>query len=143
MILQKMSYSGTVFAPWRTQIHIYTPFSVGRQKLIHTPIASVRGYVGLLNGLFGMTPTELDVLAQFVELHIQLVHGGFQTNAFSTDGRRIVAKRLGRKSHNFLGSYVQYLKEKKAIYAIPGGYQIDPRLIPEKGVDEIVFRIKP
>ena len=115
-----------------------------KQKIIRMPVRRVRDYVRLLNGIFELTPTELDVLAAFVELHLKMQHARLPANAFSTDGRKMVAKALGKdadKQHAFLGPYVKSLKDKGAITPIPGGYQIDERLIPQ-GEAEIVLKIK-
>ena len=113
------------------------------KKVIDHPVRNVRDYVRLFNGIFRLTDMELDILAEFIKLQLQMNRAGWQTNAFSTDGRKIVAKNLkpNTKDHAWLGQYIMMLKEKGAITPITGGYTIDPRLIPQ-GESEIIFRIK-
>lgn len=112
-----------------------------KQKIVRHPIRSLQEYVRLWNGLFSLTDSEIEVLSKFIELHLQFTAANIPSNAFSTDGRKIVAERMGQGRHTYLAPYIKSLKDKGAITAITGGYRIDERLIPQ-GEHEIIIKIR-
>lgn len=120
-----------------------------KQKTVEHPIRNTREYVQLFNGIFELTSTEMDILSEFIQLQLQMDRAGWQANAFSTDGRKVVSERIekknpdmNKKDHRWLGPYIKLLKDKGVITPITGGYTIDSRLIP-RGESEIIFRIRP
>lgn len=117
-----------------------------KSKTIRVPVKNTIHYLQLMSGLLemtdkGLTPTELEVLAAFVDLKLEIDKRGSDVNPFSTKGKKIVAKLLGRDDFNTLNFYIKSLHDKGIIGKVTDGYSILPILIP--GNEEaIVFRFK-
>lgn len=112
-----------------------------KQKIINHKVRKVGDYVRLMNGLFGLTDSELQVLAEFITIHLTISKYKIQVNAFSTDMKKKVALRLGKSNFNSLNTYIKALADKGAIRKIAGGYEIDDKLIPI-GESQVVFIIR-
>jgi len=112
-----------------------------KKKVLRVPAKTHLQYLQLFNGLFELTTRELEVLAAFVTLHLHLKKTGVQVNAFSADLKKRAAQELGYDDFNHLNVYIKRLHDKKAIKKVPGGYLINPLLIP-LGEDEVVFKLK-
>jgi len=100
-------------------------------KRIKVPINSIRDYIELFNGLFGLTESEIEVLTEFVRMNLSLENAGKgDVNTFSTDIKKRVAENLDRDNFNTLNTYIKRLKDKKAISPTNEGYEINRILIP-------------
>lgn len=110
-------------------------------KNIAVHIDNTVKYLQMFNGIFNLTDTEMQVLAAFTEQHLRLKESGLQINAFSTDSKKSVAKKLGRKDFNQLNGYIKALHDKGAIDPVPEGYKIKKALIPQ-GEDRIIFNLR-
>lgn len=107
-------------------------------KKIKVSIDSTRDYIQLLNGLFNLTNSEMDVLAEFVKLKVSLDKSDIDINAFSTQAKKKVAERLNKEDFNTLNTYIKRLKDKGAIHPTQEGYRIVRYLIP---TNKIVMHI--
>lgn len=99
-------------------------------------IADTRDYIEFYNGIFKLSPTEINILAEFVNLYLSLKSSSLNINPFSTDMKKKVAEKLGRDDFNTLNNYIRSLKKKGAIYPTTDGYGIHSMLVPmnEEGV---------
>ena len=104
-------------------------------KKIKANIDSTSEYIHLLNGLFDLTDSEINVLSAFVDLHIKLNESEVDINPFSTQGKKKVAKELNKKDFNTLNTYIKRLKDKHAIMPIQDGYIIHNILIPTNKIE--------
>jgi hypothetical protein len=112
-----------------------------KRKVIPVRIKHPKHYLRLFNGIYNLTASERDVLAEFLLVHITLTRLDSKVNAFSAIMKKKVAKRMGKKDFNSLNTYIKAIADKGAITKIDGGYRIHPHLVPG-GEDEIVFKIK-
>ena len=92
------------------------------------PIKNTYQYLQVMNGLFRLTDTEMQVLASFIDLHEKTKHSGIETNMFSTDIKKQVAKLLNREDFNTLNNYIKRMHDKKAIVRVVGGYKLSKHL---------------
>lgn len=111
------------------------------EKKLRVPVKSTRGYVSIFNFLFNLTKVEIEILAEFIDLYVELSKSSININPFSTDMKKRVAKSLGRKDFNTLNNYIKSLQDKGAIEADNSGYKIKNILIP-MNEEAIVFKIK-
>lgn len=107
-------------------------------KKIKVKPTSTREYIGILNGLFDLTNSEMDVLAEFINVKVSIDRSDVDINAFGVDGKKKVAERLNRDDFNTLNTYIKRLKDKDAIYSTQEGYSINNALIP---TDKILIEI--
>lgn len=117
-----------------------------KAKTIRVPVSNTIHYLQIMSGLLeltgkGLTPTELEILSAFVDLKLEIKKRGSDVNPFSTKGKKIVAKLLGRDDFNTLNSYIKSLHDKGIIGKVSDGYSILPILIPGSE-DAIVFKFK-
>ena len=99
-------------------------------KQITVPINSLRDYIELFNGIFELTKSEINVLTEFLRIKLSLDKSGKDVNAFSTEMKKRVAKKLNRDNFNSLNTYIKRLKDKGAIKPTNEGYSIHRILIP-------------
>ena len=111
-----------------------------KPKTVKVRANSPKKYLQLFNGIFQLTNKEVEILAVFITLHLQLQEKGVQLNAFSTEMKKEAAKILNKKDFNTLNIYIKRLTEKKAISRTDDGYEINPVLIP-KGEDKVIFKL--
>lgn len=109
-------------------------------KQINVSITTLRDYAELLNPLFGLTDTELEVLGGFIKAKVAIDKSNLDVNPFSTEVKKEVAEDLGREDFNTLNTYIKRLKDKNAIIPNQEGYQIHPAFIPD-GSGKILFNI--
>ena len=109
-------------------------------KKFNITIADTKDYIETFNGIFGLSDTEMQVLAEFVDIYLSLKNSSLNINPFSTDMKKKVAEKLGRDDFNTLNNYIKSLKEKQAISKSVGGYQIHPLLIP-MGEQKVEFNL--
>lgn len=110
-------------------------------KVIPLKIDTTFKYLQIFNGIFGLTDTELKILAEFVDTDQKIRKSGVTASAFSTESKKQIADKLGRKDFNTLNNYIKNISDKGAIRKTPHGYQIHRILIP-KDEQEVIFRIK-
>ena len=111
-------------------------------KRIKVPINSIRDYIELFNGLFGLTESEIEVLSEFIRMDLSLQNSGKDdVNPFTTDIKKRVAENLERDNFNTLNTYIKRLKDKKAISPTNEGYEINRILIPTND-DKIEIQLK-
>lgn len=75
-------------------------------------------FMSLLNGVFKLTPTELDVLREFIRVDPTQIKG--------PKCRVEVAKALNFSNVLVVGNYVKALKEKGVINGTRTGYRYHP-----------------
>lgn len=115
-------------------------------KTIPVPIKTTLHYVTLMSGLIALagkqlTNMEIEILSNFIDIHLELEKSGIQINPFSTEMKKKVAASLQRDDFNTLNNYIKSLADKKVIFRTDKGYRIHPALIP--GSEEaILFRFK-
>lgn len=103
------------------------------QRRVKVPIRNAEDFLRLMNGLFGLTDTEIMVLARFIYyLKIKSVD---PEDLFSTELKNRVSTDL---SISDINGYIFKLRSKRAISKIDNRYRIHPVLIPGK-FKEIVF----
>jgi|GEM_PF-2157485 len=111
------------------------------EKKTTVKIKTTFQYVQLMNGIFGLTDTEIKVLAAFIDKQKQLKASNIDINVFCTEIKKQVAERLGRDNFNTLNNYIKRMHDKKAIRKIDSGYEIHWLLVPNNE-KEVVFKIK-
>jgi hypothetical protein len=72
--------------------------------------ATVPKAIRLLNGMFNLTDTEIDILVRFIEYEMNT--GSY---AFSTDSKKQIANEMGKSDYVFLNTYIAKLKSKQVI----------------------------
>lgn len=102
-------------------------------------VATTYQYIQMVNGLFGLTNTERKVLATFIDIHQK---SGLDTNMFSTDIKKAVAKFLGRDDFNTLNNYIKRMHAKGAIKKVADGYEVHKLLLPNKKGTNLQIRWK-
>ena len=102
-------------------------------KKISVHIGSVEDYLEMMNGFFGLTDTEKQVLAQFIKEKLSSSNGFSAPHLFHHTVKRRISKRMGRKNHYWLNGYVMSLKKKNALISKEGEgeYEINRALIPD------------
>jgi len=87
-------------------------------------------YLKLINGLLELTVTERFILGAFLDLH----ENNMDRNPFSTESKKIVAKKIDKKNFNSLNCYIKQFKEKKLIFKTEDGYEFNPILLRSKKI---------
>lgn len=88
-----------------------------------------RNYLEVLNGLFRLTPQEMEVLRLLIEAD-PLV-------PCSRKARRFVQEKMEFKTTIVVSNYIGALKSKQAIIQTVDGYKFNPMLIPSPEQDSI------
>jgi hypothetical protein len=112
-----------------------------KTKKIKVKVDTTFKYIQIFNGIFGLTDTEIEILAEFIDAKIRLDKAGITMNAFSTEIKKQVATKLGRDDFNTLNNYIKKLKEKGAIIPDGDGYRILPLFITT-GESQITFELQ-
>src|SRR5688572_6809573 len=81
-------------------------------------------YLQMLNGLFRLTPQEIEVLNLLIEFD--------PTIPCSRRARRMFMEHMRYKSTIVVSNYIKALKEKQAVIQTVDGYKFNPMLIPSK-----------
>lgn len=109
------------------------------KKTVKIPTPSTREYIQLFNGIFRLTEMEKNVLAEFLDLYLEL-KGQDNGSPFTSEMRKVIAKRVSKGDPHLLSVYIKKLKTKGALSPDPSSiYKINPVLIPGKE-DEITFK---
>jgi hypothetical protein len=82
-----------------------------------------------LNGLFGLTAQEIEVLDALIKADPDV--------ACSRRARRVVTEQLGFSSAIVVSNYIKALKHKQAVIQTIDGYQFNPMLIPNKDQNSV------
>jgi hypothetical protein len=85
-------------------------------------------FVKLFNGFFSLTNKEIEVLSMFIDQIKDLEGTGI--NPFSTESKKIVAKKINLDDFNQLNLYLKRLVDKKALKKMDDNYRINPLLMP-------------
>jgi hypothetical protein len=101
-------------------------------KRINISFKTTLEYVKAVNGLFGLTESEMKVVSEIIDL--DLPEG---MDRFGTDARKAVAVRVGIPS-NQMNMYVKKLVDKGAVRPKP--YSIHQALIPADVVEVVCRR---
>ncbi|HLS53375.1 MAG TPA: hypothetical protein VK031_05355 [Tissierellaceae bacterium] len=101
-------------------------------------ITKTREFVSLFNGIFKLSPKEIEIISEFIDMAAKLRGTGI--NPFSTEIKKKVSDNLGRDDFNTLNNYIKSLADKRAISKTDNGYNIHPMLLPEQ-VDKIEFHL--
>lgn len=109
-------------------------------KKYSVKINRTEDYIDIFNGIFKLSKTEKEILAEFIDVYLSLRTSSLNINPFSTDMKKRVAKRLDRDNFNTLNNYIKKLCEKKAISPTTDGYEINAMLIPQNE-DRIEFHL--
>lgn len=118
-------------------------------RQVGVQIPNLKQYIELLNGLFKLTPKEIEVMAHFLERHLSILRDNVRIPTFSTHVRKKVAKRLSMTNNpNIINNYVKKLSDKGAIKKkVMGDYTIHPLLVPQVDqslnliTQEVTFKI--
>lgn len=112
------------------------------QKIIRFKNSHVtEKYIRIFNGIFSLTPKEIEMLAKFIDVYKKAKEHGLADTPFDTNIKKQVAKELEMKDFNMLNPYIQSLKNKNAIIRMEKGYAVHPFLMPHDGEKEIVFKL--
>lgn len=96
-------------------------------------------YLQLLNGIMRLTDTELNLLTKFVDIQLGLrKEGKEETNVFSAENKKQVAKELGYSNYTSLNNYVKAFLGKNVLEKYSSGYRVREFLIPWDE-DKLVF----
>lgn len=113
----------------------------------HTKIIKFRNshitekYLRIFNGVFNLTPRELQILAAFIDVYKSIHAAGLADNVFDTIVKKQVAKLLEFDDFNTLNPYIQSLRRKNAIVKMDKGHTVHPFLMPYEDEKEIVFKL--
>lgn len=115
-------------------------------KRFNIKIDSFFSYIQLFNGIFNLTKTEMEVLAEFMRVrYIEVRKNGNkkEPNVFNMRFKKVVADKLGRDNPETLNNYIKGLKDKGAIYPNRNGrgYRINKILIPGGKREEVIITI--
>jgi len=111
-----------------------------RRKELSMSASSPENFIKIFNGHFELTHAEVAVLSQFMLVHLALKKARIQVNAFSTDMKKRVARRMGKSNYHTLNTYIKALADKGAITKIEGGYAFHEWLEPT-GEREILIKL--
>lgn len=112
-----------------------------KRKVYTVPAKTPYQYIQLFNGLFELTEREMEILSKFIAAQLSLDKKKVAINPFVTEIKKRIAEELEMSNFSHLNVYIKRLKDKKAISKVPGGYSINPMLLPS-GEKEIVFKLK-
>ena len=100
-------------------------------KKITIPVDSNYKYVQFWNGIFNMTPKELDILILFLECAKDY------EDMCNIGNKQCVAKAIGFKDKNTLNNYVKKLKDKNVFIVKRNSYTLNKLLNPKNGSIQI------
>lgn len=101
-------------------------------------VTGVKGYLKIVNGIFNLTPTEIEFLSHLIELDRELSRVGF--DVFSAEGRKKISEKMGWSSVMTCNSYIMALKRKKMLRQVGDTYKISPLLVPDEDQAEILIK---
>ena len=96
-------------------------------KKIAIPIDSTYKYLQFWNGIFNMTPKEINILSLFLKCAQDY------ENICTLDNKKCVAKELGLKDRNTLNNYIKKLKDKNVFIFKRNAYSLNKILNPNNG----------
>jgi len=108
------------------------------KKRITVKIDTTYKYIRLWNGLFNLTPKELQILAAFVDANRESEKK--VVNACHIEIKKAVAKKLGIEDHNTLNNYVKRFKKKGVMLKKGKYYSLNKLLDPETSSVEILIQ---
>jgi len=116
---------------------------MSNKKRITVKIDTTYKYIRLWNGLFNLTPKELQILSAFVDANreseeMKLI--GKVKNACNVHIKKVVAAKLGIEDHNTLNNYVKRFKKKGVILKKDKYYTLNKLLDPETSSVEILIK---
>lgn len=76
--------------------------------------------LSVVNCLFGMTDTELDIATLFLKSYLN------GDKPFSVEGKRAIALTMGKDEYLFLNMYLSKLKTKHVISSTKNNYTFHP-----------------
>lgn len=107
-----------------------------KRKKITIKINSTYKFLQVTNGIFGLTPKELSVLAAFID--VGAISG--DKNLCSVSNKKLVADKVGIKDYNTLGNYIKKFKDKKVFIKEGSNYNVNSFLDTDTNIIEIEFR---
>lgn len=93
-------------------------------KKITIPVATTANYLQFWNGLFNMTPKELEILRLFIEVADTV------EDLCAIRHKITVAETLGMQDKDLLNVYIKKLKDKKVLSKGVGVYRLNKILNP-------------
>tara|TARA_R110000737_G_C14592151_1_gene487756 strand:- start:1693 stop:2043 length:351 start_codon:yes stop_codon:yes gene_type:complete len=108
------------------------------KKRITVKIDTTYKYIRLWNGLFNLTPKELQILAAFVDAN--KASETKVVNACNAEIKKVVAAKLGIGDHNTLNNYVKRFKKKGVILKKGKYYSLNKLLDPDTASVEILIQ---
>ena len=98
-----------------------------------SPSDFVRDYVELLNGIFKLTPTEVDILVEMIKID--------STKPCGTECRKQIVDVLEFKSTAILNNYIRSLKQKGVIVqnGSSRSYKYHNLIVPSKDLKLLQF----
>lgn len=108
------------------------------RKVISMPYKDTLRYVRTLNGLFGLTDKEMNILSAIIDKKTSLEGTGL--DVFSTEVKRIVSKELEIGNENTLNVYIKRLKDKRALHYRDKKYHINSLYENHDKVYEVVIK---
>jgi hypothetical protein len=109
-----------------------------KTKKVRVPVRTIEDYIQIFNGILRLTPRELEVLAVFLRIQRQLERKGMPISPFSTEMKKLAAKKLKWSDFNALNVYIKRLHDKGAIQRTQEDYAIISLLVP-KGETGVLF----
>lgn len=88
-----------------------------------------KNYLKTLNGIFGLTPQEIEILSLLIETDPDV--------PCSRRARRVVKEQMRFKTSVVVSNYIKALKDKQAVIQTVDGYKFNPLLIPSKDQNAI------
>ena len=93
----------------------------------------VRDYIELLNGIFKLTNTEIDILVEMIAFDSKI--------PCSTESRKHVVDQLEFKNTAILNNYIRSLKNKGAIQEVRNRlYKYNNLIVPSKKLKQVVVQ---
>lgn len=113
-------------------------------ELKKSELDPTRQYLLLLNGILNLTPIEITVLAEFIDIYLKMDDLDVNDRnkiTFSTPSRNIVSKNMKFKSKVSVNNYLKVLKDKKVINFADGIYSFSNVVLPPVPLTSVTFRL--
>ena len=110
---------------------------MSNKKRITVKIDTTYKYIRLWNGLFNLTPKELQILAAFIDANRETEVK--DSNVCNVAIKKIVANKLSIKDYNTLNNYVKRFKKKGVIIKKGNIYSFNKLLNPDTSSVEILI----
>ena len=106
-------------------------------------INSIRKYLQIFSGVFGLTSKEIDVLSEIIRYQfLARINKQQDTNPFSAEAKKQICERMNIANPYSINTYLARLRKRKAIIRTQeGGQQVHPWLMP-MGEKQIIIDLE-